>query len=344
MTPNTAHLPNDRKTAHRDVLVDRCARRLNYLRVSITDRCNLKCTYCMPGERIIMLRHEDILSYEEILRVLHIGADMGITKVRITGGEPLVRKGVMAFIRDVCAIDRLEDVSLTTNGLLLRPRLMALKAAGIRRINVSLDTLQPARYQAITGTDGFSTVWQAITDALEMGFNPIKINVVALKGVNEDELADLARLSMDMPFHIRFIEHMPIGHSAIPHAAQLLIPEIRALVESIAPLEPVAAARHDGPARRFRFPGARGEVGFISSISSHFCSTCNRLRLTARGSIRPCLLADTEVDLRGLLRSDATDQAIRDAFIAAIRLKGADHGIGPDQACGPSRHMSSIGG
>jgi cyclic pyranopterin phosphate synthase len=324
--------------------MDRCARRLNYLRVSITDRCNLKCTYCMPGDGIHKLRHADILSYEEILRVLRIGAAMGITKVRLTGGEPLVRKGVMAFIRSVCDLDTLEDVSLTTNGLLLGPQLTALKAAGIRRINVSLDTLQPARYRSITGTDGFAVVWRALMDALKMGFDPIKINVVALKGVNDDELADLARLSVDTPLHIRFIEHMPIGVSAVPHTAQLLVPEIRALVETVAPLEPVAAARHDGPAQRFRFPGARGEVGFISSISSHFCATCNRLRLTARGSIRPCLLADTEVDLRGLLRSGAPDAAIREAFLSAIRRKGADHGIGPDQACGPTRHMSAIGG
>jgi cyclic pyranopterin phosphate synthase len=181
-------------------------------------------------------------------------------------------------------------------------------------------------------------------EAQKLGFAPIKINVVALKGVNDDELAELARLSINHPFHVRFIEHMPIGLSAVSHEAQLLVPDIQAIIETVQPLEPVQAGRHDGPAQRFRFPGAQGEVGFISSISNHFCGSCNRLRLTARGSIRPCLLADAEVDLRGLLRSNATDQAIRDAFFAAIRMKGADHGIGPNQVNGPARHMSAIGG
>ncbi len=325
-------------------LVDKCSRRLNYLRISITDRCNLHCTYCMPGERILKLNHEDILTYEEILRVLDIGVAMGITKVRITGGEPLVRKGAVGFIRNVCAIPTLEDISLTTNGVLLGPHLSELKHAGIRRINISLDTLSPGRYQAITGVDAFSIVWQTLMDALEMGFSPIKINVVAMRGINDDELEGLARLSIGYPFHVRFIEHMPIGGAALSSTSQLLIPDIRSIVETVAPLEPIPPGRHDGPAQRFRFPGAPGEIGFISSISQHFCATCNRLRLTARGSLRPCLLADKEVDLRGLLRSGAMDQTIRDAFISAVRLKGADHGIGPNQCIGPSGQMSSIGG
>jgi cyclic pyranopterin phosphate synthase len=227
---------------------------------------------------------------------------------------------------------------------LLRPHLSELKHAGIRRINISLDTLIPERYQAITGVDGFHNVWRTLLDAMQMGFSPIKINVVAMRGINDDELAGLARLSIEYPIHVRFIEHMPIGDAALSSTSQLLIPDIRSIVETVAPLEPIPPGRHDGPAQRFRFPEAAGEIGFISSISQHFCSTCNRLRLTARGSLRPCLLADTEVDLKGLLRTGATDQAIRDAFISAVRLKGADHGIGPNQHNGPSGQMSSIGG
>jgi cyclic pyranopterin phosphate synthase len=325
-------------------LVDRCSRRLNYLRVSITDRCNLHCTYCMPDERVRKLRHEDILTYEEILRVLHIGTTMGITKVRITGGEPLVRKGVVGFIGQVCAMPALEDVSLTTNGVLLAPFLADLQSAGIRRINISLDTLNAVRYRAITGVDGYSKVWRALMNALEMGFSPIKINVVVMRGVNDAELADLARLSIDYPFHVRFIEHMPIGKASVTDDVQMLVPEMRTIVEAVAPLEAVPSGPHDGPAQRFRFPDGAGEIGFISSISNHFCATCNRLRLTARGSLRPCLLSDREVDLRMLLRSGAADQAVCDAFTSAVSLKGADHGIGPDRSHGPSGHMSAIGG
>lgn len=298
----------------------------------------------MPGDRHIKLRHEDILTYEEILRVIRTGTAMGITKLRITGGEPLVRKGVLDFIGEVCRIPDLEDVSLTTNAVMLAPHLRALKSAGIRRINVSLDTLQRERYRAITGVDAFDRVWKALMTALEMDFFPIKINVVALRGINVDELVALARLSLAYPFHVRFIEHMPIGASFLTDDTPLLVPDIRALVETVAPLIPISPERHDGPAARYRFAGALGEVGFISSLSSHFCSTCNRLRLTARGSLRPCLLSDREVDLKDLLRGGATDRDLRAAFIAAVRLKGADHGIGPDRRGGPRRNMSAIGG
>jgi len=194
-------------------LIDQYSRNLNYLRISITDRCNLHCMYCVPREDIPRLRHEDILSYEEILRLVKIGVSLGISKVRITGGEPLVRKGVYHFLEKLTRIEGLSDASLTTNGVFLKDNILKIKSAGINRINISLDTLDPKKYLKITGHDKFDQVWSGIKLAREAGFAPIKLNVVALKGINEDELVEFARLSLFNPYHVRFIEHMPIGTS-----------------------------------------------------------------------------------------------------------------------------------
>ncbi len=196
-------------------LIDPYNRHLNYLRISITDRCNLKCIYCVPRDLIPRLSHDDILTYEEILRLVRIGIKLGISKIRVTGGEPLVRKGVYGFLSDLSGIDGLADLSLTTNGVSLKANLKKIKAAGIKRINISLDTLNRAKFERITGFNLFDQVWQGIEMALEMGFHPIKLNIVALNGINDDELTDMARLSFEYPLHIRFIEYMPIGESQI---------------------------------------------------------------------------------------------------------------------------------
>ena len=325
-------------------LIDRYQRHLNYLRISITDRCNLSCIYCMPRDLIPKLQHADVLSYEEILRAAAVAARLGITKLRVTGGEPLVRRDACDLLAQLTALPGIDEVSLTTNGVLLAERLGAIRAAGVRRINVSLDSLRPARYAAITGSDHFQRVWNGLHAALADGLSPVKINVVALRGVNDDELADFARLTCTYPFHVRFIEHMPIGKSAFRPATPLLCPEIRSRLAVLGPLEPVPSSSQDGPAQRYRLPDARGEIGFISALSHHFCDRCNRLRLTASGQLRPCLLSDRQEDLRTPLRSGAGDDALAAVFLRAVHHKPSGHHIGQGPAQTISSQMSAIGG
>ncbi len=323
-------------------LIDNYNRQLNYLRISITDRCNLRCMYCMPDGRLPKLEHKEILSYEEILRLVKIGVTLGITKVRITGGEPLVRKGVYDFLEKLTQIPGIQDTSLTTNGLLLGQNLARLKKAGIKRLNISLDTLDREKYRLISGYDHFQRVWENIIAAWQAGFSPLKLNMVVLKGINDDELEDFAALSLRYPFHVRFIEYMPIGMTSIDPSQHVLTPEIMKRVGSLGKLEPVANGHQDGPARRFRLPGARGEVGFISALSHHFCDTCNRLRLTASGKLRPCLLSDKQIDLRESLRQGCSDQEIIRLFHLCVQSKKAAHRLADNIRI--KSQMSKIGG
>jgi GTP 3',8-cyclase len=325
-------------------LIDSCQRRLTYLRISITDRCNLRCTYCLPSEDIPRLRHQDVLRYEEILRVVRVAAGLGITKVRVTGGEPLVRKGVCDFLAELARVPGIRDLSLTTNGVLLEENAPLLKSAGVSRVNVSMDTLDPGRYRAITGVDAFDRAWAGIRAARAHGFHPIKLNVVALRGVNEDELPALARLSLDSPLHVRFIEFMPIGRSRIAGSPPLLFPEIMQRLGVVGRLLPVEGTPMDGPAHRYRFEGGQGEVGFIPAISHHFCSRCNRLRLTADGHLRPCLLSDRQEDVKGPLRSGCTDAEIAEIFFRATRHKPSDHNLEAGEPAHVCCQMRSIGG
>jgi cyclic pyranopterin phosphate synthase len=325
-------------------LVDNFNRHLNYLRISITDRCNLQCRYCEPQDLIPKLSHADILTYEEILRVVGVATRLGVSKVRVTGGEPLVRKGVYDFLNELTATEGLKDVSLTTNGVLLKDNLEKIQAAGISRINISLDTLNPAKYHKITGFDEFNRVWQGIEKAHQMGFNPIKLNVVALKGLNDDEFVEMARLSFQYPFHIRFIEYMPIGRSDFNPDSLLLAPEIKSRISDLGNLVTLQEGENDGPARRYKYEAAIGEIGFIPALSHHFCNKCNRLRLTASGQLRPCLLSDHEEDLKEAIRQDCSDQQIADIFIKAVRHKPSDHNLvakNPARVCG---QMRAIGG
>jgi len=326
------------------VLIDPCNRRLNYLRISVTDRCNLRCAYCIPLGEERRLDHAEILRYEEILRLVRIGVGLGIEKVRITGGEPLVRRGLPALLAAIHRLPGIRDLSLTTNGLLLEEHLDALVAAGLRRVNVSLDTLKRGRYRDLTGVDALGRVLAAVDAALTAGLRPVKINVVALRGVNEDELIDLARLSLARPLHVRFIEFMPIGASRLAGREPLLVPEIRRRLAPLGDLVPVPPGAMDGPAQRFRLPGAAGEIGFIPAISHHFCSRCNRLRLTAAGRLRPCLLSDREEDLKGPLRSGATDGELAAIFLAAARHKPSDHNLAVGEPAHVCCQMRSIGG
>ncbi|KPJ78589.1 MAG: cyclic pyranopterin phosphate synthase MoaA [Deltaproteobacteria bacterium SG8_13] len=332
---------NERKNTK---LIDRHDRRLNYLRISVTDRCNLRCTYCVPPDRIPWLSHAEILRYEEILRIVRVGVDLGITKIRVTGGEPLVRKGVIEFLESLSEIPGISELTLTTNGVYLEEHAERIRAAGIRRLNISLDTLRPEKFARITGSDVYDRVWQGIESAVQQGFDPIKINVVALRGMNDDELVDFSRLTLRYPYHVRFIEHMPIGKSRVTATPPLLVPEIKARIRPLGELLPVEKNADDGPAERFRFKGAPGEIGFISALSHHFCSSCNRLRLTASGQLRPCLLSDRQLDLKALMRAGCDDRQLAQIFQQAVRNKPSDHNLAVNDPTGVSCQMSSIGG
>jgi len=325
-------------------LIDPYNRHLNYLRISITDRCNLKCIYCVPPDLIPRLSHDEILTYEEILRLVRIGIRLGISKIRVTGGEPLVRKGVYGFLTELSGLDGLADLSLTTNGVSLNANLHKIKAAGIHRINISLDTLNRTKFEHITGFDLFDRVWRGIEMAVEMGFHPIKLNIVALNGINDDELTNMARLSFDYPLHIRFIEYMPIGESQIGNGPLLLAPEIKKRISVLGNLIPVPNTMNDGPAQRYHFEGAAGEIGFIHALSHHFCDRCNRLRLTARGRLRPCLLSDHHEDVKGIMRSGGTDEQLAEVFFKAVRHKPSDHNLAIGNPSRIDGQMSSIGG
>jgi cyclic pyranopterin phosphate synthase len=299
----------------------------------------------MPRDAITKLRHEDILTYEEILRLARIAVSLGVNKIRLTGGEPLIRKGIYDFIPQLTALPGLKDISLTTNGVYLKDNLEKLRSAGIKRINVSLDSLREERYKKITGYDSFKEVWEGIQLASKLEFQPIKINVVVIKGINDDEILDLARLTLHEPYHIRFIEYMPLGvknkSDILRHVPSSLI---KKRLNSLEKLVQIPGTPLDGPAERFKFYGAPGEIGFISAISHHFCAMCNRLRLTPTGSLRPCLLSDQEIDLRSSMRSGASDNELARIFLKAALTKPHSHYLASENSILPSGQMSAIGG
>lgn len=330
-------------------MIDRYNRDINYLRVSVTDRCNLRCIYCMPKEGLSAIGHDDILRYEEIHRIIGIAAGEGITKVRITGGEPLVRRGVSEFIASLRRIPELTDISLTTNGILLESYAERLFEAGIRRINISLDSLNAEKYAKMTRGGDIRAVLQGIRKVRETGFSPIKINIVAVKGFNEDEVLAFARLTLDFPYQIRFIELMALGEMGIESNGRYLPNSaVKEQIETLGRLEEVngRGTKSDGPARMYRLAGGVGEIGFISPVSRHFCHSCNRLRLTADGQLRACLLSDDEVDLKGPLREGSTNEAIRELIRMAIARKPRTH----QESCDEShikkcmKEMPAIGG
>lgn len=324
---------------------DQYGRTINYLRLSIIDRCNLRCFYCAPVQDLIKVPAGEILRYEELLRLAALGIKLGLRKIRVTGGEPLIRVGVEDFLAELAALPGLQEVTLTTNGILLAAKAAALRRAGLRRLNISLDSLQPRRFAQITGKDAWVQVWEGIETALAVGFAPVKINCVVLRGLNDDELLDFARLTFAWPLEIRFIEFMPIGSRSTWQANRFLpMLEIKERLASLGPLQPLPLEAASGPAERFRYPGAQGTLGFISPISQHFCHQCNRLRLTATGRLRPCLFSDTEIDLKGPLRSGASDRELTGLFRQALRQKPRRHQVNLDRDSGCQRQMVSIGG
>ncbi|MCF6246417.1 MAG: GTP 3',8-cyclase MoaA [Desulfobacula sp.] len=322
-------------------------RSINYLRISVTDRCNFRCKYCVPSSPLKVIAHKKIARYEEILRITKLACDLGITKVRITGGEPFVRKGILNFLEQLCTIERLKDISITTNGALLtQEKIERLIKMGINRLNFSLDTLNPQKFFKITQRDRFQKVWDVIHTAHKLGITPIKINAVILRGLNDDEIEEITGLTLKYPFHIRFIEYMPMGDSDVEKKQQILTDEIIEKIETrYGKLIPIQRSKNDGPAKKYQIPNARGIVGFITAISSHFCSDCNRLRLTSRGTLRPCLLNNYEKDILNPLRNGATDEELKEIILTALTKKPAFHGLSDSNAKGiPISHMTSIGG
>jgi cyclic pyranopterin phosphate synthase len=326
------------------MLLDPYRRSINYLRISVTDRCNLRCRYCMPEEGISLYSHDEILTYEEILRIVRVFAQEGISKVRLTGGEPLVRKGIVEFISRLSKIEEIRDLSLTTNGILLKELARELKNAGLKRVNISLDSLRKERFSQITRKDEFDRVWAGIEEAMKVDLSPIKINMVAIRGVNDDEIESFARLTIKLPLTVRYIEYMPSGNGEKWEGNILTIPQIKDRLEGIGRLIPVPSDQWDGPARRFRLEGAVGEIGLIGAVSSHFCEECNRLRLTADGKIRTCLFSDEEIDVREILREGGSDADLKRRLLVALGTKPERHQINTNQFKKCQRNMSAIGG
>ncbi len=298
----------------------------------------------MPEEGVTACAHDDILRYEEIERVVRAAAALGVHKLRLTGGEPLVRLGVVDLVRALARIPGIEDIAMTTNGMLLNRYAAPLAEAGLRRVNISLDALRPDRFRALTRRGDLDTVLDGIAADFDAGLEPVKINTVVMRGQNDDEVVDLARKTLDARWHVRFIEWMPVGEAVQDWRARVVsAAEIRARIKAaLGPLLP-AAVNGAGPARIFKLPGAAGTLGFIGAVSEHFCAICNRLRLTADGKLRPCLLAVNELDLRAPLRQGADDAEIQALLLAAVRAKPDGHHLA-DRAEVQGRAMAQIGG
>ena len=331
-------------------ITDRYGRSLDYLRVSVTDRCNLRCIYCMPAAGVPARPHAEILRLEEIARLVEAAAGMGLRKIRLTGGEPLVRKGIVSLVEMLASTPGILEVAMTTNGVLLETHAAALARAGLRRVNISLDTLRPERFRRITRLGDLDDVWRGIRAAEAPGLAPLKINAVIVRGVNDDELVDFATLTVDQPWHIRFIEVMPLAGEldwgpGLPLADERLITaaEMRQRLEKLGPLLPDPGPGGHGPARYYRLPGAQGTLGFISAMSDHFCASCNRLRLTADGWLRGCLFSDEGVAIKHALENGSSQAEIQAVIGEAIARKPERH---PDafEASVAGRAMSLIGG
>lgn len=326
-------------------LVDRFGRRHTSLRVSVTDRCNIRCFYCMPNENVTFRARHEILSFEEIVRFVRVVAGLGVDKLRLTGGEPLVRADLPGLVRQLVAVPGIRDVALTTNGILLDEQAEALREAGLRRVNISLDTLDEAVFQQIARRPGLDRVLAGIEAAKRAGFEQIRLNTVAIRGVTDDEIVPLARFAREQGCELRFIEFMPLDAENRWEARQVLSgEEIQARLEAeFGPLDPAPRPDPSQPAVDFVYRDG-GSVGLIHPVSRPFCGDCNRLRLTAEGQVRNCLFSTVEWDARALLRGGATDEAIAELVRDCVAAKKAGHGIDSDEFVKPERAMFQIGG
>jgi GTP 3',8-cyclase len=326
-------------------LVDGHGRPIGDVRVSVTDRCNFRCQYCMPAEGLPWLNRADLLTYEEIERLIRLLSAMGVHDVRLTGGEPLVRKELWRLVEKLSAIEAVHDLSLTTNGYLLERQVADLVRAGLKRINVSLDALAPDRFFQLTRRDSLQQVLDGLAAAQRHPeLRPIKVNVVALRDFTEDEVVRFAEFARTEPYVVRFIEFMPLDADRTWSRDRVLPnEEVRAMIDAVYPLERVGRERH-GTSRRWRFADGRGEIGFISPVTEPFCGDCNRIRLTAEGELRTCLFSMTETDLRGPLRSGASDAELEAIVRDAVWRKELKHHVNDPGFVQPERTMSRIGG
>ncbi len=332
-------------TNDQSLLVDRFGRVHSNLRVSVTDRCNIRCFYCMP-EEVVFRPREELLAFEEIEQFVRVAASLGVNKIRLTGGEPLVRSGLPELIRMLRAVPGIEDLALTTNGILLAEQAAPLKAAGLDRLNVSLDTLNEATFERISRRKGLQKVLDGIFAARDVGFERIRLNAIAIRGLTDEELVPLAEFSRQHDFELRFIEFMPLDADGNWQDEEVLTGQtIRSrLEEAFCALKPIDRSDPSQPATDYQFTDGRGRIGFINPVSQPFCDTCNRLRITAEGQVRNCLFSTTEWDARHLLRTGGTDAELRELVRDCVGAKAAAHGIGTEEFERPARAMYQIGG
>jgi len=324
-------------------LLDNYHRQIDYMRISVTDRCNLCCVYCSEKD-IPHLMHDDILRYEEIEKIIRAAARLGVRSLRLTGGEPLIKAGISELIKMLADIEGIEDISLTTNGTLLAGCVQELKQAGLRRVNISLDTFKPEKFKQISGVDMLKDVFDGIEAAKEAGLTPVKINTVVMRGINDDELLDFARKTMEEGWHIRYIEKMPLVANNSGTDDMIAVGEMMdAIQQNFGELEPCLSKSGNGPAKYYRLTGAEGTIGFIAPVTDCFCDTCNRFRLTADGGLRPCLLENDEIDIKRPLRAGASIEELEELMKQAALLKRERHRIGHGFVSG-GRRMWQIGG
>ena len=326
-------------------LVDGFSRPITYLRVSVTDKCNLRCIYCMPEGGLPWLRRDEILSYEEIAAIVRAAASVGVRAIRLTGGEPLVRRDLSRLISAIASVPGIDDIALSTNGLLLEEQLPELVAAGLRRVNFSLDTLKPDRFEDIARRPGLEAVLRAIDAAVKAGLAPLKLNCVVMRGKNDDELPGFAELTRHRPIYVRFIEVMPVHENlGLQRDTYVSSDEILERISAIGELSPISGPAGNGPARYFALPGAAGAVGVISPLSHDYCERCNRVRLTADGRLRLCLFGDHALDLRSPLRNGATTEALATLLRSAMLIKPERHHLRLGESASRMRAFSEIGG
>lgn len=331
---------------HLPPLIDSFGRRHNNLRISVTDRCNIRCFYCMPAENVEFVDRSELLTFEEIERFVKVAVRLGVDKLRITGGEPLVRRNLPVLIEKLAAIDGIRDIGLSTNGILLGEQAKDLFTAGLRRVNISLDALDPVRFKEVTRREGYERVLEGLQAARDVGFGPIKINAVAIRGLTEDQVVPFGRFARDSDVEVRFIEFMPLdADNAWERDRVLFAAEIRDRLE--AEFGPLVARDHSdptAPSTDFEFADGRGRVGFIASVSEPFCGKCNRFRLTADGHLRNCLFSLEETDIKTILRDGGTDEQMIESIRSSIDAKAEGHEINTAQFVQPDRPMFSIGG
>lgn len=327
------------------MMIDSQNRQIDYLRISLTERCNLRCRYCMPEEGVEDVGHNRVLTLEQIFRLVKVATQVGFHKVRLTGGEPLVRKNIVKLIADIAGLPKIDDISITTNGILFADMAEDLKSAGLKRVNFSLDSLVNEKVSYITRGGQLADVQRAIFKALELEMHPVKLNVVAIRGFNDDEILDIAQLAYAYPLHVRFIEFMPIGDLSFYSPEKFIsIDEIRAKILQKYELSNGKDIMGSGPAKYYNIVGGQGSVGLISPISHHFCDKCNRIRLTADGRLRSCLYDSKEIDLKLALLNCSNDEQLLKLFTKAIETKPGRHQMQEGWGTENRRKMFQIGG